>query len=148
MSAPIFRGRRMSQTLRSPRHEALTAFIIEKRKNAGLTQAEVARRLKRYQLAPGTLFMSQCAKSPPAISFSPSWTLAFSRLESRNSIAGGARSRRSSATRAELGERFSHRRHRFHVRAAASSLQGTSNRCRSYRRGVCQQPGTTNHRLI
>ncbi len=39
----------MSQTLRSPRHEALTAFIIEKRKKAGLTQAEVARRLKRYQ---------------------------------------------------------------------------------------------------
>ena len=44
-----FRGRRMSQTLRSPRHEALRALIVEKRKKAGLTQAEVAKRLKRYQ---------------------------------------------------------------------------------------------------
>jgi transcriptional regulator with XRE-family HTH domain len=39
----------MSQTLRSPRHEALRALIVEKRKKAGLTQAEVAKRLKRYQ---------------------------------------------------------------------------------------------------
>jgi HTH-type transcriptional regulator/antitoxin HipB len=39
----------MSQTLRSPRHEALRGLIVEKRKKAGLTQAEVAKRLKRYQ---------------------------------------------------------------------------------------------------
>jgi HTH-type transcriptional regulator/antitoxin HipB len=39
----------MSQTLRSPRHEALRALIVDKRKRAGLTQAEVAKRLKRYQ---------------------------------------------------------------------------------------------------
>jgi hypothetical protein len=39
----------MSQTLRSPRHEALRALIVEKRKKAGLTQGEVAKRLKRYQ---------------------------------------------------------------------------------------------------
>lgn len=39
----------MSQTLRSPRHEALRALIVEKRKKAGLTQAEVAKRLGRYQ---------------------------------------------------------------------------------------------------
>jgi transcriptional regulator with XRE-family HTH domain len=39
----------MSQTLGSPRHEALRALIVEQRKKAGLTQAEVAKRLKRYQ---------------------------------------------------------------------------------------------------
>jgi transcriptional regulator with XRE-family HTH domain len=39
----------MSQTLGSPRHEALRAFIVEKRKKAGLTQSELAARLGRYQ---------------------------------------------------------------------------------------------------
>ena len=39
----------MSQTLQSPRHEALRALLVEKRKKAGLTQAEVAKRLRRYQ---------------------------------------------------------------------------------------------------
>jgi transcriptional regulator with XRE-family HTH domain len=39
----------MSQTLQSPRYEALRAFIVEKRKKAGLTQAEVAEKLGRYQ---------------------------------------------------------------------------------------------------
>jgi|SRR5450755_2495640 len=39
----------MSQTLQSPRHEALRTFIVEKRKKAGLTQAEVAEKLGRYQ---------------------------------------------------------------------------------------------------
>jgi transcriptional regulator with XRE-family HTH domain len=39
----------MSRTLRSARHEALIALLIEKRREAGLTQAQVAKRLKRYQ---------------------------------------------------------------------------------------------------
>ena len=39
----------MSRTLRSPRHEALRVFLVERRKRAGLTQSEVARRLHRYQ---------------------------------------------------------------------------------------------------
>jgi len=39
----------MSKTLRSPRHEALRAFLVEKRKKARLTQADVASRLGRYQ---------------------------------------------------------------------------------------------------
>jgi transcriptional regulator with XRE-family HTH domain len=39
----------MSQTLQSPRHEALRAFIVRKRKKAGLTQSELAARLGRYQ---------------------------------------------------------------------------------------------------
>jgi transcriptional regulator with XRE-family HTH domain len=39
----------MSRTLRSPRHEALRAFLVEKRKNAGLTQTQVAAKLGRYQ---------------------------------------------------------------------------------------------------
>jgi transcriptional regulator with XRE-family HTH domain len=39
----------MSQTLQSPRHEALRAFIVEKRKKAGLSQSEVAAKLGRYQ---------------------------------------------------------------------------------------------------
>lgn len=39
----------MSRTLQSSRHEALRAFLVEKRKKAGLTQAAVAAKLKRYQ---------------------------------------------------------------------------------------------------
>ena len=39
----------MSQTLQSPRHEALRVFIVEKRKKAGLTQSDVAAKLGRYQ---------------------------------------------------------------------------------------------------
>jgi transcriptional regulator with XRE-family HTH domain len=39
----------MSKTLRSPRHEALRAFVAAKRKQAGLTQADVAVKLRRYQ---------------------------------------------------------------------------------------------------
>ncbi len=39
----------MSKTLRSPRHEALRAFLVERRKRAGLTQTSLAKRLGRYQ---------------------------------------------------------------------------------------------------
>jgi transcriptional regulator with XRE-family HTH domain len=39
----------MSRTLRSRRHEALRAFLVERRKKAGLTQAAVAKRLGRWQ---------------------------------------------------------------------------------------------------
>ena len=39
----------MPRTLRSPGHEALRAFLVEKRKAAGLTQAEVAARLEIHQ---------------------------------------------------------------------------------------------------
>jgi transcriptional regulator with XRE-family HTH domain len=39
----------MSRTLQSPKHEALRAFLVERRKRAGLTQATVAKRLGRHQ---------------------------------------------------------------------------------------------------
>jgi transcriptional regulator with XRE-family HTH domain len=39
----------MSRTLRSRRHEALRAFLVERRTNAGLTQTEVATRLGEWQ---------------------------------------------------------------------------------------------------
>jgi transcriptional regulator with XRE-family HTH domain len=39
----------MSRTLHSSRHAALTDFLIKKRKSAGLTQAAVAKKLRRYQ---------------------------------------------------------------------------------------------------
>jgi transcriptional regulator with XRE-family HTH domain len=39
----------MSHTLWSARHEALIALLVEKRKKAGLTQAAVAKKLRRYQ---------------------------------------------------------------------------------------------------
>jgi transcriptional regulator with XRE-family HTH domain len=39
----------MSRTLQSARHEALIALLVEKRREAGLTQAQVAKKLKRYQ---------------------------------------------------------------------------------------------------
>jgi transcriptional regulator with XRE-family HTH domain len=39
----------MSKTLRSPRHRALRAFLVEQRRKAGLTQEQVAAKLGRYQ---------------------------------------------------------------------------------------------------
>lgn len=39
----------MSRTISSPLHLALVAFIISKRRAAGLTQAVVANRLGRHQ---------------------------------------------------------------------------------------------------
>ena len=39
----------MPKTLRSPRHEALIALLVKERKKAGLTQAEVAKKLRCYQ---------------------------------------------------------------------------------------------------
>ncbi len=39
----------MSRTFGSPRHKALVAFIKKQRKDAKLTQAQVAKRIKRYQ---------------------------------------------------------------------------------------------------
>jgi len=39
----------MSRTLRSRRHEALVAFLIDRREKAKLTQAELVKKLGRYQ---------------------------------------------------------------------------------------------------
>jgi transcriptional regulator with XRE-family HTH domain len=39
----------MSRTFDSPRHKALVAYIRKRRKNAKLTQAQVAKRINRYQ---------------------------------------------------------------------------------------------------
>jgi transcriptional regulator with XRE-family HTH domain len=39
----------MPRTLRSPRHEALRAYLVEAREKAGLTQAAVAARLGKQQ---------------------------------------------------------------------------------------------------
>lgn len=39
----------MSRAIGSPRHDVLRAFIVEKRKKAGLRQIDVAKRLGRYQ---------------------------------------------------------------------------------------------------
>jgi transcriptional regulator with XRE-family HTH domain len=49
----------MSRTLQSPRHEALRTFLIEKRNKAGLTQAEVAAKLGRYQSFVATIESGQ-----------------------------------------------------------------------------------------
>jgi transcriptional regulator with XRE-family HTH domain len=39
----------MARTFASPRHDALRAFLAEKRKAAGLKQADLAKLLKRGQ---------------------------------------------------------------------------------------------------
>lgn len=39
----------MSRTLGSPRHRALVDLIVQERKAAGLTQVQVAKKLRRYQ---------------------------------------------------------------------------------------------------
>lgn len=49
----------MSRTLNSPRHEALRAFLVAQRKRAGLTQADVAKKLGRYQSFVATVEQGQ-----------------------------------------------------------------------------------------
>jgi HTH-type transcriptional regulator/antitoxin HipB len=49
----------MSRTLRSPRHEALRSLLVEKRKRADLTQAQVAAKLGRYQSFVATIESGQ-----------------------------------------------------------------------------------------
>lgn len=39
----------MPKTLRSPRHVRLIDLLVEQRKRAGLSQADLAKRLERYQ---------------------------------------------------------------------------------------------------
>lgn len=39
----------MQKTLRSPRHVRLVQLIVDKRKDAGLSQAELAKAIDRYQ---------------------------------------------------------------------------------------------------
>jgi transcriptional regulator with XRE-family HTH domain len=39
----------LTGTIDSPRHEALRAFIVEKRLKSGLRQVDVAKKLGRYQ---------------------------------------------------------------------------------------------------
>jgi transcriptional regulator with XRE-family HTH domain len=39
----------MAQTINSPRHEVLRDFLVGKRKEAGLRQVDLAKRLKRRQ---------------------------------------------------------------------------------------------------
>jgi transcriptional regulator with XRE-family HTH domain len=39
----------LSKSLRSPRHKALIALLIEKREAAGITQAQLAEKLGEYQ---------------------------------------------------------------------------------------------------
>ena len=39
----------MARTFASPRHDALRAFLVEKRRAAGLRQVDLAKRLKRGQ---------------------------------------------------------------------------------------------------
>jgi len=46
---PLSLGQDMSTTIGSPRQKALVAFLIEKRKAAGLSQIDLANKLKRYQ---------------------------------------------------------------------------------------------------
>jgi transcriptional regulator with XRE-family HTH domain len=49
----------MSRTINSPRHEALRALLVRERKAAGLTQADVAERLGRYQSFVATIEKGQ-----------------------------------------------------------------------------------------
>ena len=42
-------GHAMSKTLRSVRHDVLIGLLVERRKRAGLTQTDVAKRLRQYQ---------------------------------------------------------------------------------------------------
>jgi transcriptional regulator with XRE-family HTH domain len=39
----------MPRTLGSPRHEVVRTFLVEQRRKSGLTQTQVARKLRRHQ---------------------------------------------------------------------------------------------------
>ncbi|UTW51905.1 helix-turn-helix transcriptional regulator [bacterium SCSIO 12827] len=74
----------MSRTLASPLHSALIEFLIAKRKKAGLTQADVAARLKRYQSFVPTVEQGQrridvvdLIEFAEAIGFDPSEAIQF-----------------------------------------------------------------------
>ena len=49
MAGLVGRTSPMPKTLHSPRHEALVAFLIDQRKRANVTQAELASKLGQYQ---------------------------------------------------------------------------------------------------
>jgi len=49
----------MSRSLHSPRHDALCALLVERRKRAGLTQAQVAVALRRPQSYVATVEQGQ-----------------------------------------------------------------------------------------
>jgi transcriptional regulator with XRE-family HTH domain len=49
----------MSRTIATTRQKRLAAMIVERRKESGLTQADVAKRLKRYQSFVATLESGQ-----------------------------------------------------------------------------------------
>ena len=49
----------MPRTIRSNRQKLLISMLIERRKSAGLTQAQVAKKLRRYQSHVATLESGQ-----------------------------------------------------------------------------------------
>jgi ribosome-binding protein aMBF1 (putative translation factor) len=59
MGLPRFLRQPMSRTIATNRQKRLVALIVERRKKSGLTQADVAKRLKRYQSFVATLESGQ-----------------------------------------------------------------------------------------
>ena len=49
----------MSRTFASPRHDALIQFVIRKREQAGMTQRDLAKKLKRNQSFVATYELGQ-----------------------------------------------------------------------------------------
>jgi len=49
----------MSRTFASPRHKALIRFVIQQREAAGLTQRDLAKKLKRHQSFVATYELGQ-----------------------------------------------------------------------------------------
>jgi hypothetical protein len=56
---PRAAGSKMSRTLDARRHEALRAFLVERRKSAGLRQVDLAKRLGRTQSYVGNIEIGQ-----------------------------------------------------------------------------------------
>lgn len=78
----------MPKSLRSPRHEALRTFLISKREEAGLSQAEVAATLGRYQsfvarveTGQKVLDVVELLQFADAIGFDPADALMFMRTK-------------------------------------------------------------------
>jgi transcriptional regulator with XRE-family HTH domain len=49
----------MSRTFTSPHHQALIRFLLKKREQAGMTQRDLAKRLKRHQSFVATYELGQ-----------------------------------------------------------------------------------------
>ena len=80
----------MPRTLRSPRQKALIAMLIEQRKKSGLTQAKLAKRLRRYQSFVATVESGQRRIDVEFLDFAEA--IGFDPIDAIKKLRAGVRS--------------------------------------------------------